>query len=146
MADPRANVRFEGIGAVYATFKYDNSTITYDATKSNGSAAVGFACNSSADATVQLVSDAAIVLGKVIRVGVDGMVTVQVAGGMTLPAGSSITLVAGYKVCGCLGPTSAKGYIRDIAPATLAEVAIARGTVVDASSQATNGPVGLFLY
>ena len=146
MADPRANVRFEGIGAVYATFKIDANTITYDATQSNGSAAVGFACNLSADSTVQLVSDAALVLGKVIRVGADGFATVQVAGGMTLPAGSSVTLHIQLKVVGCLGPTSAKGYIREAAVATLGEVAVSRGVIVDVSAQASNGAVKLFLF
>jgi len=153
MADPRAIVRYEGIAPDYATFKIDNSTITYSATASSGSSQVGMAVTLSADQTVALAADNNAVLGKLIRVGSDNFATVQVAGGMTLPAGSSVTLTAGQKVVGCLGPSSAKGYIRNpvaltgsYVQTTQQDIANSRGIVVDASSQASNGPVGLFLY
>ena len=111
MADPRISTSIDGIGAVYATFKIDNSTITYAATSAGGSASVGLAVNLSADQTVQLVADNEVVLGKLIKVESDNIATVQVGGGVTLPAGTGATLTAGLKIVGCL-LSSAKGYIR----------------------------------
>ena len=41
MSDPRNTVNFTGIRNERETFIIDNSTITYDVTKTGGSAAVG---------------------------------------------------------------------------------------------------------
>lgn len=130
MADPRNAVDFEGIGSEFATYLIDNSTITYDATKTGGSAQVGLAVTLSADDTVALTADASAVEGKLILVESDNKANVQVEGYMSLPGGASATLTRGTKIVGALGASSAKGYIRSAASATAAELLIARGRIV----------------
>ena len=136
MANPRNTVAFDGIGAVYATFLIDNSTIVYDATKANGAAAtmIGQAVSLSAAATVQLASDAEAIVGKLIKVEADNKATVQVRGFMTLPGGASATLTRGLKIVGALGAASAKGFIRIAASATAAEIVAGIGQIIDAST------------
>ena len=133
MADPRADVRFDGIGAVYATFKIDNSTITYSATETNGSAQVGLAVALSAAETVELVGDGEEVIGKLIAVDADNFATVQIAGAMTLPGGTSASLTLGKKIVGDL-LVAAEGYIREVNTATAAELGLARGLILDAGT------------
>ena len=133
MADPRADVRFDGIGAVYATFKIDNSTITYSATSTNGSAQVGLAVGLSAAETVELVGDGEEVIGKLIAVDADNFATVQIAGAMTLPGGTSASLTLGKKIVGDL-LVAAEGYIREVNTATAAELGLARGMILDAGT------------
>lgn len=134
MADPRADVRFDEIGAVFATFKIDNSTITYSATATNGSSQVGLAVGLSAAETVELVGDGEEVVGKLISVDADNYATVQIAGVMTLPGGASATLTLGTKIVGDLGAASAEGYIRSVATGTAAELGVARGMILDAGT------------
>ena len=95
MADPRASVGWEGLEAEYAPFAIDNSTITYDATKANGSAQVGLAVTLSAAKTVALTTDGCRVIGKLISVESDNLCTVQVGGYMTLPSGAGASLTLG---------------------------------------------------
>ena len=140
MADPRAAVKFEEIGATYATFKIDNSTITYDATKGGGSASVGLAVALSADATVALTAADDTVLGKLIRVESDNRATVQIGGAMTLAAGASVSVTAGKKIAGALGASSARGYIKEVANAgsspsqtEVNNILKGRGLILDAS-------------
>lgn len=133
MADPRADVRFEEIGAVFATFKIDNSTITYSATATNGSSQVGLAVGLSAAETVELVGDGEEVVGKLISVDADNYATVQIAGVMTLPGGTSASLTLGKKIVGDL-LVAAKGYIREVATGTAAELGVARGMILDAGT------------
>jgi hypothetical protein len=142
MADPRLSPRFDGIDPVYATFKIDNSTIVYDQTKAGGSAGAGLAVNLSASSTIQLVSDAQYVMGKLIRAQVDNIASVQIGGIVLLPGGVSATLTAGSAIVGALGAASAKGFIRTAAAATLAEVALQNGRILD-SADATNVAVWL---
>ncbi len=130
MANPRKAVEFEGIGLLTATYKIDASTITYDATKTGGSAQVGLAVTLSADDTVALVADADAIEGKLLSVEADGMCTVQVGGYMTLPGGASATLTRGLAIVGALGAASAKGYIRVAASGTAAELVKCRGGIV----------------
>jgi hypothetical protein len=91
MADPRALLSAEGVGAEYISPKFD-STIVYDSTKSGGSASVGLAVTMVADKQVGLTQDGDVVVGKLIRVQSDGFCTVQIHGGMTLPAGNGATV------------------------------------------------------
>ena len=128
MASARAKVDYGDIDAVYVTMKFDN-TITWSASEVNGSASVGLAVTVISDDTVALTADAQTVYGKLIFVGSDGYCTVQIDGFMLLPKGNAVTLTAGSKICGALGAASAKGYIRNIAAATLAEVAIVYATL-----------------
>lgn len=132
MADPRADTKFDEIGAEFVTFKIDNSTITYSATSTNGSAQVGLAVALSAAETVELAGDGEEIVGKLISVEPDNYCTVQVAGFMTLPGGTSATLTPGKKIVGDL-LVAAEGYIREVATGTAAELGVARGMIIDAS-------------
>lgn len=113
------------------TVKIDNSTITYDATKANGSAQVGLACTWSADDTVALTQDGNYVLGKIKQVHSDLFATVQKWGVVTLPAGNGATVTRGKKIVGALGASSARGYIREVATATAAELGVQRGEIMN---------------
>jgi len=73
------------------------------------------------------------VLGKLIKVESDGFCVVQTEGYMTLPGGTSATLTAGSKIVGDL-LVSAEGYIRVVATGTAAELGVARGIIVDATT------------
>lgn len=127
---------YEGIAPLMVTYTIDGSTITYDATKPNGSASVGLAVTLSADNTVALTADGNFVLGKLIKVERDGVATVQVSGFVTLPGGDSAALTRGKAIVGAVGAAAAKGYIREVATATAAELGVARGSI-QASGTAT---------
>jgi hypothetical protein len=71
MADPRNTVAFDDIGYEAQTFLIDNSTITYSATATGGSASVGLAVTLSTHKTVALAGDGEFVLGKLIKVESD---------------------------------------------------------------------------
>lgn len=139
----RNQVAYEGIRYDAITKKIDNSTITFDATKANGSAAVGLAVTivpGTVDA-VALVADGDRVLGKLLKVEADGFCTVQDTGFVSLPAGSGATVTPGQPVVGDLGASSAKGYIRDavaigssFAQAELVERSKARGVIHNAET------------
>lgn len=132
MADPRDDIRFEEIGALNVTYKIDNSTITYDATKVNGSAQVGLAVTLSAGGTVALADDGDPVEGKLITVEADGKCVVQAGGYMTLPGGNAATLTEGQAFVGDQNASAEPGYIRDVNTAVAAELGGARGRIVDA--------------
>ncbi len=125
----RSDVSNIGAGGEYHTYKIDAATITYDATKSGGSAQVGLAVTFSADDTVALCADGDAVQGKLILVEGDNKANVMTKGTMTLPGGASATLTLGAKIVGALGAASAKGYIRSAASGTAAELVKARGQI-----------------
>lgn len=133
MATVRKNIKFEGIAEVYATFKIDGVTITYDATKQNGAAAtmIDKAVSLSADDTVQLASDGEAITGRLVLVEADSVATVQVGGFTALPGGAAATLTRGAKIVGALGAASAKGYIRAAASGTAAELILCRGQIIN---------------
>lgn len=133
MADPRLTTRYIGNHAEYDTFAIDNSTITYDADSVNGSASVGLAVTLSAADTVALAVDGNFVLGRLVSVSKDNYATVQTGGYMELPGGNGATLTRGKRIVGALGAASAKGYIREVATATAAELGVARGFIQNAS-------------
>ncbi len=118
MADPRLNVGYNDIGAKYATFKIDNSTITYSATADGGAAAtmLNHAVYLSLADTVALATAGSAVVGKLLKVESDNMCTVQVKGGMTLPAGTNNAganaLAVGAKIVGDVDALAAAGHIR----------------------------------
>lgn len=130
----RTNVSNIGVGAVYRTYKIDDSTIKYDATKANGSAQVGLAVTFSAADTVALTEDADMVVGKLIKVEADDKATVQTEGTMTLPGGDSAALTLGTAIVGDLGAANAKGYIRIAAHGTSTELVVARGRIENAGT------------
>lgn len=130
MSDARV-IDFEGIDSEYATFQFD-STIVYDKTKTGGAAQVGLAVTLVSAGAVGLTQDGNGVKGKLIQVEPD-VCNVQIEGGMTLPGGTGATLTVGKKIVGALGAASAKGYVREVAVATAAELGLARGEIIDAS-------------
>jgi hypothetical protein len=136
-SNPRAVVDFEGIDAVLATYNGDGATIVYDATQAGGHAAVGRAVSLSAGSTVQLTADADAVSGRLVKVEPDNRCTVQVGGYMKLPGGLAATLTLGSAIVGATGAAAARGYIRAVNSAVAAELAKARGRIVDATD-ATN--------
>lgn len=129
MANPRNTIDFTELLNEQVTYLHDSS-IVYDATKANGSAQVGLAVRLTADDTVGLTQDATGVHGKLILVEPDGKCAVQVRGYCTLPGGSGATFTLGAGVVGDLD-TAAEGYVRGRAAATLAEVAVQRGRVIN---------------
>lgn len=133
MADPRTVLDYTELQAEYAPAIIDGSTITYDPTKIGGSASVGLAVTLSSDGTVALCADGDPVYGVLTEVEYDSKCTVQVEGYVQLPGGASALLTPKLKFVGALGASSAKGYIRAIAVATLADVAAGRGMIVDHS-------------
>lgn len=112
MANPRKTVAHDENHARYETFKIDNSTITYDATKARGSAQVDLAVKLSTDDTVALVVADDAIYGRLEKVEADGMCSVQIGGFSKLPAGASATVAIHGRTVGALGPSSAPGYIK----------------------------------
>lgn len=121
LATPRNIVGFEETDGPHdLTYKIDNSTITYDATKANGAATtmIGKAVTFSADDTVALAADGDAVVGKLLLVEGDNKCSVRVGGYVTLPGGNAASLTRGKKIVGALNASSEKGYIRDVTAAT----------------------------
>lgn len=133
MSNPRAIVDFEGIQNYRFTVPYDNSTITYDATEDGGSSAVGLAATLNSSDQAALCADAEGILGKIISVEADGMVTIE-RGFVTLPGGASATLTRMKAIVGDLGAASAKGYIREVDTSTAAELGVMDGRIIDPST------------
>lgn len=135
MADPRkTNTNRIGTSPDHNyTWLADGTDIVYDATQPNGSAVVGRAVMVVTGKTIRLTADATPVLGRLESVEPDGYCAVKEIGTVQLPGGTSATLTAGSKIVGALLAT-ARGYIRAAAPAVLAEVAVARHTITDATT------------
>lgn len=135
MANPRAITDKEGIDVRFATFSIDNSTITYDKTKAFGSAQAGvnLAVTLSGNDTVALCADGDAVLGLLEQVEADGKCTVSYAGWLKFLKGASATVTRGKKIVGALGASSARGYVREVATATAAELGKQRGFIEDTS-------------
>lgn len=123
-----------GVAADYATFKIDDSTITYSASEENGSAGVGLAVTLSAAETVALAADGEAVIGKLIKVEPDDKATVQVGGFMTLPGGDGASLTLGKKIVGAVDGSANEGYIREVDTDTAAELGVANGKIVNAAT------------
>lgn len=136
LSDPRNAVNNAESGARRVTYFIDNATIVYDATQPGGAAAtmIGKAVMLSAADTVALTSDGAAVEGKLILVESDNKCSVQVAGNMTLPGGAAAALTLGKRIVGAVGAAAARGYIREVATATAAELGVARGRIVNAGT------------
>jgi hypothetical protein len=130
MSNPRATQTNDGIAPVVGTFYYDNSSVTYDATKAGGSASVGLAVTLSDDNTIATAADGEFVLGKLLRVEADGRCAVQIGGVVQLPGGNSATLTLGSGIVGALNASSAEGYIRSAASGTAAQLLIMRGHIL----------------
>lgn len=135
MPSGRHQVAYDGIGYEALTVKIDNSTITFDATQPGGSAVVGRAVTWLSADTVALTADGDFVLGKLLQVSPDLFATVQHEGICSLPGGTGAALTLGKSVVGAL-LVAAKGYIRETASATAAELARQNGHIVNAADTA----------
>lgn len=134
MADPRsATTSRIGVDPDGRTYKADGVDIVYDGTKADGSVSAGLAVMISANGTVRLTADGSRVLGKLLKVSDDGFCSVQIGGVVTLP--SSGTITPGTAIVGALN-SAARGYVRSVVPATLADVAAGNHIVNDASDAA----------
>lgn len=127
----RNQVDYTDIDYSGLTYKIDNVTITYDVTKAGGSSQVGLAVFLSANDTVALTQDGTAVEGKLLKVTDDLFCTVQTDGYCTLPGGVAANLTLGKKIVGALGAASARGYIREVATATTAELGLAAGSIIN---------------
>lgn len=137
MSNPRLLAGLsDGMDAHYSTYSIDNSTIVYDSTKARGAATTMLdkAVSLSAAKTVQLASDGEAVIGKLIKVEADNFATIQDRGYMEFPGGSAAALTRGKAIIGALGAASAKGYIREAASGTAAELVLMRGEIIDAGT------------
>jgi len=132
MADPRNSRDFREIDNLQVTYGYDAS-IVYDQTKAGGSAQVGRAVTLVANQQVGLAADGQSVEGKLIKVEADGNCAVQVRGYCMLPSGTGATFTRGAGIVGA-ALSAVNGYIRGRAAATLAEVAVQRGRVIDTAT------------
>lgn len=135
MSDPRsANTDRIGVAFRAETYKADGSgDIVFDATLPGRSAAVGKAVTLSGNGQIRLTADGSDVLGKLISVSDDLYCSVQVEGVATMPSAGTIT--AQSKIVGAL-ITAARGGIRSVVAATLADVAAGRHVVLNAADAA----------
>jgi len=103
---------------VTSSFIADGDTITYDKNAENRSAAVGKAFKINADGQAELVADGDEIVGKVLAVDEDNVITgAYICGGLRLPLGNSVTVARGNKLVGALGADSAKGFVKAVAAA-----------------------------
>lgn len=143
MADPREDVKFDGIGYQAVTYAHDD-TIVYNAAVAGGSAQVDLAVTLESNKTVSLVGDGESVEGRLVDVKPNGFCTVQNRGYMKLKRGTSASLTPGKKIVGDL-LSSAEGYIREVATGTAGELGVARGRVIDSSTAADGSEVDVEL-
>jgi hypothetical protein len=133
MANPRQKVMFNQIEPDRTSYMADKTTIVPDRTLPGGSAQVGKAVMlvaGGAPGVIALTTDASYAIGTLESCEPDGVCTVLTGDYVQMPAAAAMAV--GQRVCGALS-TGNRGYIRAIVPATLADVANARGVVVDAS-------------
>lgn len=134
MSNPRKTLDYRDIGAPSKLLPFTaGSDVTFDRTLPGGSAQVGLCVKISASKTVALVGDGEGIAGTIDHVEPDGTVVVHLGPVISVPGGTGATLTPGSRIVGDLGPSNAKGYARSVAAATLAEVAVARGEILDAT-------------
>ena len=103
---------------VTSSFSADGDTITYDKNAENRSTAVGKAFKINDDGKAELVADGDEIVGKVLAVDDDNVITgAYICGGLRLPLGNGETVARGNKLVGALGENSAKGYVKAVAAA-----------------------------
>lgn len=123
------DIQFDSIEGPLATFEIDGVTITYSATEEYGSAQVGLVVKVTSSKVIALPSTGEGFIGVLELVEADGAATVRTSGYARAKKGDG-TLTAGTKMVADVR-TAAKGYVRSVAAATLAEVAVARHSVID---------------
>ncbi|HMV50850.1 MAG TPA: hypothetical protein PLD20_24425 [Blastocatellia bacterium] len=134
MANPRAIQDFTDIRSHRETFTIDGVTITFDKTKPFGSDQAGksLAVTLSGNGTVALAADGDRVIGTLELVEKGDKCTVQTGAYCKFKGGTSASLTLGKAIVGALR-SSAKGYIREVATGTAAELGKCGGFIVDAA-------------
>lgn len=98
---------------VTSSFTADGDTIAYNKNMENRSTAVGKAFTLNADGKAELVDDGDEIIGKVLAVDDDNVMTgAYICGGLRLPIGDNQTVARGDKLVGALGANNAKGYVK----------------------------------
>jgi hypothetical protein len=133
MASGRNQVDYTDIRREAITYWADGVTIVFDQTSPLGAPAsmIGKAVTYSANDTIALAADGDHVIGKLEQVFADGACVVVDEGFVTLPGGNGATLTRGKKIVGALNASAAKGYIREVATATAAELGKQNGIIVN---------------
>ena len=118
---------------VTSSFTADGDTITYDKNAENRSTAVGKAFKINADGKAELVADGDEIVGKVLAVDNDDVITgAYICGGLRLPIGNGVTVDRGDKLVGALGADNAKGFVKAVAAAPAAVGTEAKTDYADA--------------
>lgn len=100
---------------VTSSFTADGDTITYDKNAENRSTAVGKAFTINDDGKAALVADGDEIIGKVLAVDDDNVMTgAYICGGLRLPLGKDATVARGNKLVGALGARNAKGFVKSV--------------------------------
>ncbi|MBV9210634.1 MAG: hypothetical protein JOZ52_08400 [Acidobacteria bacterium] len=143
MSDPRNTIGYDEIKSWDETRIIDGVTITYDVTKKGGSAQAQamqtgqgmLAVKLSGDGTVALADDGDAIEGGLIHVEADGKCLVRVGGNIPFLKGTGATLTRDFKVVGDTGGSGGtqKGYVREAASGTAAELNKGRGQILDTS-------------
>jgi hypothetical protein len=136
MASGRNQVDYTDINFDAITAKADGVTLTFDATQANGIPAtvLGRALTWSGNDTVALAADGDHVCGKLIKLENTGgvvWVTMQHIGFATFGGGNGAVLTRGKAIVGAIDASSNKGFIREVATATAAEIGRQRGRIVN---------------
>jgi hypothetical protein len=133
MANPRQKIAFDQIQPDRTSYMADKVTIVPDKTLTGGCAQVGKAVTLVAGGgpgVVALTQDGNFVVGTIESCDPDGVLTILTGDYVQVPAAAAMSV--GQRMVGALN-TGNRGYVRAVVPATLADVAQARGVVVDAT-------------
>ena len=106
---------------VTTSYKHDQSTITYDITKSNRSDAVGKVFKLNADGRAELPGDGEEFDGVITSVDKTHITAAYMFGGLRVPIAEGETVARGNKLVAGLGPSTAKGYVKTVPALSLPE-------------------------
>lgn len=141
MTNPRAKVLFNEVEIERISFQADGVSIVYDSTQQNGiPAAVANATagkpavSVSANKVVRLAQAGDRIIGCLyaIEAPVGGITVAIIETGGCMQMRANPGVAANDRVVGAVNG-AVQGYVRTSAPATLADVAVQRGTVIDAT-------------
>ena len=110
---------------ITTSIPHDQSTIKYDATKPNRSTAVGKVYKINADGKAVLPADGEAFDGVITHVDSTHITAAYVFGGLKVPKATGATIARGDRLVAGLGPSNAKGYVKEASVADLADVAAA---------------------
>ncbi len=125
---------------VTCSFTADGDTITYNKQIANRSTAVGKAFTINADGKAVLVTDGDEVIGKVLAVDDDNIMTgAYICGGLRLPLGKNAVVARGDKIVGALGARNGKGFVKPVLAPPESVPTDAKEDYTDSDVQNNNG-------